>query len=100
MDGASLVESASRLPDPMLRTLDAIHVATALLIREDVDVLVSYDKRMLAAARHGPRPARLRSGPDRERAGRPTPTPTSPPTPTPAPSRRSPSSTSTGTATR
>ena len=46
----TVVEAASRLPDPMLRTLDAIHVATALLIREDLDVLVSYDQRMLAAA--------------------------------------------------
>ena len=45
-----VLETASRLPDPLLRTLDAIHVATAVLIREDVDVLVSYDKRMLAAA--------------------------------------------------
>ncbi len=45
-----VLETASRLPDPVLRTLDTIHVATALLIREDVDVLVSYDERMLAAA--------------------------------------------------
>jgi predicted nucleic acid-binding protein len=49
-----VLETASRLPDPILRTLDAIHVATALLIREDLDVLVSYDQRMLtAAAAHG-----------------------------------------------
>ena len=46
----TVLETASRLPDPMLRTLDAIHVATALLIRDDLDVLVSYDHRMLAAA--------------------------------------------------
>jgi len=45
-----VLETASRLPDPVLRTLDAIHVATALQIREDVEVLVSYDHRMLAAA--------------------------------------------------
>jgi uncharacterized protein len=45
-----VLETASRLPDPMLRTLDAIHVATALLIREDLEVMVSYDQRMLAAA--------------------------------------------------
>ena len=45
-----VLETASRLPDPVLRTLDAIHVATALQIREDVDVLLSYDHRMLAAA--------------------------------------------------
>ena len=49
MDGP-VVETASRLPDPMLRSLDAIHLATALLIRHDLDVLMSYDQRMLAAA--------------------------------------------------
>ena len=47
---AVVLESAGRLPDPLLRTLDAIHLATALLIRDDVDVLISYDQRMLAAA--------------------------------------------------
>jgi predicted nucleic acid-binding protein len=46
----AVIETASRLPDPMLRTLDAIHLATALLIRDDVDVLISYDDRLLAAA--------------------------------------------------
>jgi predicted nucleic acid-binding protein len=45
-----VIESAGRLPDPMLRSLDAIHLATALLIREDVDVLLSYDDRLTAAA--------------------------------------------------
>lgn len=50
----AVVESASRLPDPMLRSLDAIHLATALLIREDLDALVSYDDRLTAsAAAHG-----------------------------------------------
>jgi len=46
-----VVESASRLPDPSLRSLDAIHLATALLLGKEIDVLVSYDKRMCAAAR-------------------------------------------------
>jgi uncharacterized protein len=45
-----VLETASRLPDPVLRTLDAIHLATAVLIRDDLEVLVSYDQRMLAAA--------------------------------------------------
>ena len=50
----TVLETASRLPDPLLRTVDAIHIATALLIRDDVDVLVSYDHRMLEAAKaHG-----------------------------------------------
>ncbi len=47
---AAVLESASRLPDPLLRSLDAIHLATALSIRSDVDVLLSYDQRLLAAA--------------------------------------------------
>jgi hypothetical protein len=45
-----VLETASRLPDPVPRALDALHVATAVLIREDVDVLVGYDRRLLAAA--------------------------------------------------
>jgi predicted nucleic acid-binding protein len=50
----AVVESASRLPDPSLRSLDAIHLATALLLGNEVEVLVSYDKRMCAAAQaHG-----------------------------------------------
>lgn len=47
---AVVSKTASRLPDPTLRTLDAVHVATAVLIRQDVDVLLTYDRRMLAAA--------------------------------------------------
>lgn len=54
----AVVESASRLPDPMLRSLDAIHLATALLIREDIDVMLTYDERLAAAAAaHGLRTA-------------------------------------------
>ncbi|MGH3770787.1 MAG: type II toxin-antitoxin system VapC family toxin [Pseudonocardiaceae bacterium] len=47
---ASIVESASRLPDRSLRSLDAIHLATALLLREDLGVVVTYDKRLAAVA--------------------------------------------------
>ena len=46
----AVIETASRLPDPMLHSLNAIHLATALLIRDDLDVLLSYDDRLLAAA--------------------------------------------------
>jgi predicted nucleic acid-binding protein len=50
----AIVESASQLPDPMLRSLDAIHLATALLIREDLDAVLTYDDRLAtAAASHG-----------------------------------------------
>lgn len=47
---AIVLGTASRLPDPMLRTLDAVHLATAVLIHQDVDVLITDDQRMLAAA--------------------------------------------------
>lgn len=47
----AVVEKASRFPDPGLRSLDAIHVATALLVREELTAVVSYDKRMVAVGR-------------------------------------------------
>ncbi|WP_307136049.1 type II toxin-antitoxin system VapC family toxin [Streptomyces aurantiacus] len=34
-----------------LRTLDAIHVASAMTLRDDLTVLVTYDRRMLETAR-------------------------------------------------
>jgi predicted nucleic acid-binding protein len=34
----------------LLRTLDAIHLATALSLREELDGLVTYDVRLAAAA--------------------------------------------------
>ena len=46
----SLVESASRLPDRSLRSLDAIHLATALVLRDDLHAVVTYDKRLAAVA--------------------------------------------------
>lgn len=47
---AAVVESAGRLPDPMLRSLDSIHLATALMLRDDIDAVVTYDDRFAAAA--------------------------------------------------
>lgn len=47
----AVVEDASRLPDKFLRSLDAIHLATALLIHDDVEALLTYDDRLAAAAR-------------------------------------------------
>jgi predicted nucleic acid-binding protein len=47
---SAVVEAASRLPDPALRLLDAIHLATALLVREDIEALLTYDDRLAAAA--------------------------------------------------
>jgi predicted nucleic acid-binding protein len=41
---------AGALPGSDLGALDAIHVASALTIAEDIDVFVSYDRRQLDAA--------------------------------------------------
>jgi len=50
----AVVENASRLPGPLLRSLDAIHLATALLIRDDVETVLTYDVRLREAAEaHG-----------------------------------------------
>jgi uncharacterized protein len=50
----AIVESASRLLEPTLRSLDAVHLATALLLADEINILVSYDKRLCgAAAAHG-----------------------------------------------
>jgi predicted nucleic acid-binding protein len=42
---------AGELEPPELRSLDAIHLATAQLIGRDLKSLVTYDERMAAAAR-------------------------------------------------
>jgi uncharacterized protein len=50
----SIIDEASRLPAPQLRSLDAIHLATALLIREDVETVLTYDTCLKEAAEaHG-----------------------------------------------
>lgn len=41
---------ASYLAPSTMRSLDALHVATALEIQSDLECLVSYDERMLNAA--------------------------------------------------
>jgi uncharacterized protein len=45
-----VLEAASRLPDPALRSLDAIHLATALQLEGDLEAVVTYDGRLAAAA--------------------------------------------------
>jgi predicted nucleic acid-binding protein len=46
----AVLEAASRLPAPSLRSLDAIHLATALQLGGDLGALVTYDSRLAAAA--------------------------------------------------
>jgi predicted nucleic acid-binding protein len=43
-------DAAAHLPGA-LRTLDAIHVASAQVLGDSLDMLVTYDKRMLDVAR-------------------------------------------------
>ncbi len=45
-----VLEAASALAVPGLRSLDAIHVATAMLCQDDLRWLVTYDRRMAAVA--------------------------------------------------
>jgi uncharacterized protein len=44
-----VVGLARRVPPPRLRTLDALHLASAMLL--DVDAVVSYDDRLTEACR-------------------------------------------------
>jgi predicted nucleic acid-binding protein len=51
MDLATVIEAAMALaPGTFLRTLDAIHLATALLVGDDLRTVVTYDARMIEAA--------------------------------------------------
>lgn len=47
----ALLDAAAVLPGDKLRSLDAIHLAAALRLGSDLTALISYDDRMLAAAR-------------------------------------------------
>lgn len=61
LDGLTIVEvptalftAAGRLDPIGMRSLDAIHLAAALDLGDDLDVLVAYDDRLVQAARsHG-----------------------------------------------
>jgi predicted nucleic acid-binding protein len=51
---ADIRRAAGDLPDPGLRSLDAIHLATALSLGERCGTVFAYDERLIAAARaHG-----------------------------------------------
>ena len=45
-----IVEGAMNEPDRGLRSLDAIHLATARILAPELDALVTYDDRLLRAA--------------------------------------------------
>ncbi|UTT61642.1 type II toxin-antitoxin system VapC family toxin [Microcella humidisoli] len=45
-----VLDTAARLSPPSLRSLDAIHLASALELRDELTAFVAYDERLLAAA--------------------------------------------------
>ena len=47
---ATVRSSAAAMAEPNLRTLDAIHVATAIALGADLQAFVSYDERLLQTA--------------------------------------------------
>ena len=46
----SMFEHAGLLDPTLLRTLDAIHIAAALVLGDDLDAIVTYDERLAHAA--------------------------------------------------
>ena len=46
-----ILEAAGTLEPQVLRTLDAIHLATAMAIGDDLEAIVTYDERMIEGAR-------------------------------------------------
>ena len=47
----AIARQAAAVGPPALRTLDAIHLATALALGHDLDAFVTYDERLADAAR-------------------------------------------------
>jgi predicted nucleic acid-binding protein len=45
-----ILDAAGILEPRILRTLDAIHLATALTLGDDLETIVTYDDRMIAGA--------------------------------------------------
>jgi predicted nucleic acid-binding protein len=48
---AETLDAAGLLDPPSLRTLDAIHIQCALLLGDELDAFVTYDKRQVDAAK-------------------------------------------------
>lgn len=46
-----LLDSAARLDPADLRSLDAIHLASALSLGDDLEAIVTYDRRMIDGAK-------------------------------------------------
>jgi uncharacterized protein len=52
-----VLSTAAALQPPALRSLDAIHLASALTLRAELEAFVAYDERLLAAAEAAGLPA-------------------------------------------
>jgi predicted nucleic acid-binding protein len=50
--GDRIVDAAANQPERDLRSLDAIHLATAQALEPDVTAMVTYDDRLALAARN------------------------------------------------
>lgn len=48
---AALLDAAGRLGPPALRSLDAIHLQSALLLGDELEALITYDAPQAEAAR-------------------------------------------------
>jgi uncharacterized protein len=48
---ADIINRAAGVRPNTLRSLDALHLASALAVKQDLTAFVAYDKRLLAAAR-------------------------------------------------
>lgn len=46
----AILRRAAELDPAELRSIDAVHVATAEALGDDLEVLIAYDRRLLAAA--------------------------------------------------
>ena len=46
-----ILDAAGILELRVLRTLDAIHLATAMAVSDDLETIVTYDRRIVEAAR-------------------------------------------------
>lgn len=46
-----ILDAAGILEPAVLRTLDAIHLATAMAVGDDLEAIVTYDERMVEASR-------------------------------------------------
>jgi uncharacterized protein len=60
---ADVLDTAAALQPPLLRTLDAIHLASALTFRRSLTAFVAYDDRLHAAAEEAGLPITRPTGP-------------------------------------